>query len=219
MFSPRKTLAALEWYAGLMDRARSSVFLTAAFGVSEQLRRVFGEDKRYLRYLLLDNRNGRIETIAREIAADPDNLVTAGAYIGKGGWRQWVEENVRTKLNRWVQFIHTKYMLIDPLGDDPIVITGSANFSEPSTTGNDENMLVIRGDRRVADVYLGEFMRLFSHFRLRGRAKAKQAELAPGPALTDTPADRLYLRPNDQWTRRFYVEGSAEAKERLLFGA
>lgn len=48
-----------------------------------------------------------------------------------------------------------------PLSDDPIVFTGAANFSEPSTTANAENMLVIRGDTRVADIYLGEFTRLF----------------------------------------------------------
>ena len=39
----------------------------------------------------------------------------------------------------------------------PIVVTGSANFSNASCVDNDENMLVIRGDKRVADVYLGEF--------------------------------------------------------------
>jgi phosphatidylserine/phosphatidylglycerophosphate/cardiolipin synthase-like enzyme len=45
-------------------------------------------------------------------------------------------------------------MLVDPLCDDPLIITGSANFSDASTTKNDENMLVIRGDTRVADIYL-----------------------------------------------------------------
>ena len=48
--------------------------------------------------------------------------------------------------------MHTKCALIDPLGDDPVVITGSANFSDASTKNNDENMLVIRGDAAVAVV-------------------------------------------------------------------
>ena len=47
------------------------------------------------------------------------------------------------------------------------IITGSANFSNASTKNNDENMLVIRGDTRVADLYLTEFMRLFMHFYFR----------------------------------------------------
>jgi hypothetical protein len=220
VFSPRHGNKALEWYAKLMDTAGSSVFLTAAFGVSKELRAIFGEEKPYLRYLLLDNRNGEIDTIARGIEADPDNEVATGAFIGSGGWRQWVEEKV-TGLNNHVQFIHTKYMLIDPLGDDPIVISGSANFSDASTSQNDENMLVIRGDTRVADIYLGEFMRLFSQFRLRGRVKAKPDQLLPtagvGPDLA--AQDVKFLSEDSSWADAAYVEGSPEAKERLLFSS
>ena len=58
-------------------------------------------------------------------------------------------------------------MLVDPLGDDPIVVTGTANFSRPSQYANDENMLVIRGNKRVADIYFGEFMRIFDHLYSR----------------------------------------------------
>jgi phosphatidylserine/phosphatidylglycerophosphate/cardiolipin synthase-like enzyme len=68
---------------------------------------------------------------------------------------------------RFQNIPHTKFMVIDPLGDDPIVVTGSANFSESSTTGNDENMLFIRGNSRVADIYLGEYMRLWNHYAFR----------------------------------------------------
>ena len=56
---------------------------------------------------------------------------------------------------------------MDPLGDDPIVISGSGNFSSAATTANDENMLVIRGNTDVADTYFGEFMRLFDHIYAR----------------------------------------------------
>jgi hypothetical protein len=55
----------------------------------------------------------------------------------------------------------------DPLGNDPIVVTGSANFSDNSTTAYDKIMLIIRGDKRVADIYFTEFNRLFSHYYFR----------------------------------------------------
>jgi phosphatidylserine/phosphatidylglycerophosphate/cardiolipin synthase-like enzyme len=219
VFSPRHGVKTLQWYAKLMDGARSSVFLTAAFGVGQELAEVFGEDKPYLRYLLLDNRNGRIDTVARGIESDPDNRVAAGAYIGEEGtaWRQWVVEKL-TGLNHYVQFIHTKYMLIDPLGEDPIVITGSANFSDASTSANDENMLVIRGNTRVADVYLGEFMRLFTHFRFRARVGAKPDELLPTAGAGDAKtAQKSYLDPTQNWLKAAYVPDSPEEKERLLF--
>jgi phosphatidylserine/phosphatidylglycerophosphate/cardiolipin synthase-like enzyme len=223
VFSPRHGVKALQWYAKLMDGASSSVFLTAAFGVSKQLQAIFAEDKPYLRYLLLDNRNGKVDTVARGIEkADSDNQVVSGGFIGKGkgedGWRQWVKESL-TGLNNHVQFIHTKYMLIDPLSEDPIVITGSANFSESSTSGNDENMLVIRGDTRVADVYLGEFMRLFTAFRLRGYVNAAADELVPvaGLAKENAVAEKKYLKADASWAAAAYVPGSPGEKERLLF--
>ena len=37
-----------------------------------------------------------------------------------------------------------------------MTLSGSANWSEPSVDMNDENLVVIRGDRRVAAIYFGE---------------------------------------------------------------
>ncbi len=42
----------------------------------------------------------------------------------------------------FVFFVHTKFLLIDPLSDDPLVCSGSANFSSRSLLQNDENMLL-----------------------------------------------------------------------------
>jgi phosphatidylserine/phosphatidylglycerophosphate/cardiolipin synthase-like enzyme len=55
------------------------------------------------------------------------------------------------------------------------VVTGSANFSTASTNKNDENMLVIRGNTRVADIYLGEFMRIYNHLSFRAWAAGSVA--------------------------------------------
>lgn len=218
VFSPREGLEALDWYARLMDGASESVFLTAPFGVSDQLHKVFANDKPYLRYLILDHENKYITPVARDIEKDLDNEVAVGAYLGEGNWHQWLEERL-TGFNGYVLYIHTKYMLIDPLGEDPVVITGSANFSENSIEGNDENALVIRGDTRVADIYLTEFMRLFAAFRLRRKANAELGKPAPnagpgGPAV-DEP---IHLEADDGWADPAYVKGSTAEKERLLFG-
>jgi phosphatidylserine/phosphatidylglycerophosphate/cardiolipin synthase-like enzyme len=100
-------------------------------------------------------------------------------------------------------------MIIDPLGEDPLVITGSANFSDASTRKNDENMLVIRGDKRVADIYLSEFMRLFNHFQFRGLVHAR--------AATGLAGARSFLVPNDSWIARYYEPGTPKYLERLYF--
>jgi phosphatidylserine/phosphatidylglycerophosphate/cardiolipin synthase-like enzyme len=212
VFSPRTEQDALDWYVRLADSATQGVFLVAAFGLGVEVRPVFESDKPYLRYLLLDTEKGKIDALRR----DPDNLITAGGYVGKGGWKQWIEEKT-TNLNFHVEYVHLKFMLVDPLTDDPLVITGSANWSDESAKQNDENMLVVRGDTRLADIYLGEFMRLFNHFRLRGKAKPRPTQLEPGPAATPSERSNLYLHPDDTWATPFFVADSPAEKERLLF--
>lgn len=217
IFSPRRNLDALDWYAELADQAVSGVFLTAAFGVSEELMTTFSKDKPYLRYVLLDNDSGDVQIRIR--SADPDNQVAIGAPIGRGGFAQWSKE-VTLAANKHVRFVHTKLMLLDPLGDDPIVITGSANFSKASTTSNDENMLLIRGDTTVADIYLTEFMRAFSHFEFRAHTRTPRSLAAPGlerNRRTGAVAERLHLAPDDSWVARWYEPESPRAKERLMF--
>ena len=99
-------------------------------------------------------------------------------------------------------------MIIDPLGEDPLLITGSANFSDASTHKNDENMLVIRGDKRVADLYLSEFMRLFNHFQFRGLAKVR--------AATGPESARSFLVPNNLWKSFTTVQARPNISRDLL---
>src|SRR5438093_8639549 len=96
----------------------------------------------------------------------PENKFAIGSRLGKGAFNHWLVEQL-SGLNVHVRYLHTKYMLVDPLGANPLVVCGSANFSEASTTNNDENMLIIRGNPSVADSYLREIMRLYRHFTLR----------------------------------------------------
>ena len=79
-----------------------------------------------------------------------------------------------------MSYIHSKFLLMDPLGDDPIVVTGSANFSDASTNDNDENMLIIRGDQRVADIYFTEFNRLFNHYYFRSVQEETRPQAGDG---------------------------------------
>lgn len=102
-------------------------------------------------------------------------------------------------------------MLIDPLSADPVVVTGSANFSEPSTKENDENMLVIRGDTRVADIYLTEFNRLFNHYYFRSAVESFTAHHEA------TDGASLFLTEDTTWQAK-YAPGSFRAKRLQLFG-
>lgn len=216
VFSPRTDPTPLDRYIELMKNARQSMFLTAPFGIGKELTGELKEDRGVARYLLLDKATDDLKLEDTDKAL----VISVGAFIAReGGYKQFMQEHL-TGLNPRVQFIHTKYLLIDPLTDHPVVITGSANFSRPSAIENDENMLWIAGDKRVADIYLTEFMRLFTHFRFRDAVGARHGDqLAPDPHA-DFPGDADEHRHLDEtaaWSAPFFVAGSTKARERLLF--
>jgi len=199
-FSPRSNLDLLRWYARLMDKANTAVFFTAAFGVNDLFEEVLEHPKPYLRYVLLESADEEIASLLNEVAV--------ANILPQNEFERWMAEHL-SGLNTHVKYIHTKYMIIDPLGKDPVLITGSANFSDASTRKNDENMLVIRGDKRIADLYLSEFMRLFNHFQFRGLAHAR--------AATGPESARSFLVPNDSWKARYYQQDTPKYLERLYF--
>ncbi len=88
------------------------------------------------------------------------------------------------------------------------MVTGSANFSEASTNDNDENMLIIRGDQRVADIYFTEFNRLFYHYYFRS---VQEATFKPGVTPKPGSAGDLFLSENDDWLGK-YKPGSLRQK-------
>ena len=211
IFSPRRTLAGLEWYVQRMEAATSAVFLTAAFGVNDLFEEVFAQPRDYLRYILLETEDKDMATLLR----NRNNRIAVGNLLsGNNAFETWLQEQRLlsehlTGLNSHVKYIHTKYLLLDPLGDKPVVITGSANFSDASTRRNDENMLVIQGDKSVADIYLGEFMRLFKHFQFRAIAAAARNQLKE--------SDAGFLQDSDGWRAPFYEPGTVQYKERQYF--
>jgi phosphatidylserine/phosphatidylglycerophosphate/cardiolipin synthase-like enzyme len=204
LVSPRTGLKVLKAYAGMAD-AEKPLFMTFAFGMHQFFRDVYQRDDDVLRYALMEQEgNGASLPKAREFIRKlrrRDNVVVAvGKHAKANALDRWVQERA-FGIGTFVDWVHTKFMLVDPLGQDPIVVTGSANFSEASTSDNDENMLVIRGDERVADIYLGEFQRCFRHHTFR--ESLTFGERTSSYLKTD-PADwqRGHFDDNDDRSRR-----------------
>ncbi|GAA4317934.1 phospholipase D-like domain-containing protein [Mucilaginibacter gynuensis] len=180
IFSPRTTLEALEFYGQLAKTAKQGLFMTFAFGLNSIFKDVFKTSTAKVRFALLEKKTRPMgddtpeekaaklaeERIIQNLRNLPENVFAIGDLIRTNKFDGWLKESL-TDLNKNVRYVHNKFMLIDPLGEKPIVVAGSANFSNASTTDNDENMLIICGNKRVADIYIGEFMRLFSHFSFR----------------------------------------------------
>ncbi|UFS77027.1 phospholipase D-like domain-containing protein [Tardiphaga sp. 37S4] len=227
IFSPRQTASMLNWYADRMSDATSSIMFTAAFNVAADFIEPLARDRDFLRFVLKEKPPTADERKA--LKGDRDLQISFGAVLGAEfkvvDGKLVAKRKVKEfPLDRWflkeeltrdegnIFFVHTKYLLIDPLSDDPLICTGSANFSGGSLTTNDENMILIRGSTRVADIYMTEFDRLFRHFYFRDVANDVASKRKKG----EKP-EKVFLDPDDRWTESYFKPGGFKSRRREMF--
>jgi phosphatidylserine/phosphatidylglycerophosphate/cardiolipin synthase-like enzyme len=212
LFSPRDekdTVETLHWYADLMDSAKRILCMTFAFNLDPVFLTVLEHKNDTLRYAVFDK---DLETVTEtEIDKVHNTVIACGAKLDAHDLKNFGFEKL-TGFNK-NQYIHDKFMLVDPLGDDPIVVTGTANFSGPSQYANDENMVVIRGNPRVADIYFGEFMRIFDHLYSR-YIVGKMKNLG----IQDPNAGFLKEKAED-WVSQNFKPGRKDLRRRYFMGA
>jgi phosphatidylserine/phosphatidylglycerophosphate/cardiolipin synthase-like enzyme len=228
VFSPRPKSDLLKWYAQRIEDALGCVMFTAAFGVAKQLVPALTTESDHLRFILMEK--PPTDALAQEFKKDRDLVFSYGAVLGEMyvfkngepvarrgikdfGLERWFlkEEHYRKANEGFVFFIHTKFLLVDPLSNDPLVCSGSANFSSNSLLRNDENMLLIRGDTRVADIYLTEFDRIFRHFYFRDIANQIEAN--------GEDAEGAFLDETSKWTDSYFKPGAYKSVRRQMFFA
>ena len=82
--------------------------------------------------------------------------------------------------------IHSKVLVIDPFSADPVVITGSHNFSSSASSKNDENFIIVKGDQALAEAHAVNIFGAYSHYRWRA-------------FLSQTNKPFNGLQDNDKW--------------------
>ncbi len=121
--------------------------------------------------------------------------------------------------------VHSKIIVIDALGDHPVVMTGSHNAGVKAATINDDNLIIIENDRELAIAYAINAISVFNHFwwrhntappSARKNAKAAVAPIAGPPHMT-SDHEWTGLEPSDAWQAKFYA-GAIEDSEARFWG-
>jgi len=227
LFSPRANSKMLGWYGRRIADATNSLLFTAAFGITKALQDPIARPRRVMRFVLMEKpaSQPQVKEFKKDLAylqlsygvplgelyQMKNGRATARRRIQAFELEKWFfrEEHFRPQSTGFVFFVHAKFLLIDPLSDDPLVCSGSANFSSGSLLENDENMLLIRGDTRVADIYLTEFDRIFRHFYFRDVANELHAK--------GNNARAIFLDEDDAWTRAYFTDGHTKNSRRQMF--
>ena len=223
VFSPRRDTAMLDLYARLVDEADDLSCITLAFGISRQFKDLLSDNtpESHLAFFLLERRdmpNPRSSQPFINLNSRNNVYKAWGSYL-REPLHQWARETWTKALglNKHVAFVHSKFLLADPMGDDPIVVTGSANFSDDSSKENDENMLLIRGDLRVADIYFTEFNRLFNHYYFRSVREATRRVTSDGAGeAAQTDLQTLFLAETDEWLAKYAANSLRSKRVRIL---
>jgi phosphatidylserine/phosphatidylglycerophosphate/cardiolipin synthase-like enzyme len=98
--------------------------------------------------------------------------------------------------------VHSKVILVDPLGPAPVVLTGSHNLGPKASGTNDENLLLIRHAPGLAAAYATNIMAIYNQYRWRFRRHLQ-------------PASRRWkgLADNDSWQQGYLKTGSPALRE------
>jgi len=214
LFSPRlRWAAALDFLAQLVREAQQCVCFTAAFGISKEMAPALLGGDEVPKYILLESEGnwpssreaiwelGKLANVRLAFGTHIEALPSASRY-------SWQREDL-TGLNQHVKYVHTKILLIDPFSDEPVIVSGSANFSRASMESNDENLIVVRGDKDLADTVAAEFFRIFGHMRYRNELEEEHGLCGRGGS---GPHRRIQGKqpPPKEWAARAVSCGAGE---------
>ena len=134
-----------------------------------------------------------IHGVANSVSADQSTVAVTTVTAGKAdsfdltvvqpegvrsGFGSWAKEITRVEFLKSAKndqgqqgvvgyaITHSKAIVVDPF-TDPVVITGSHNFSHRASTNNDENFLIIRGNKTLAERYIVNIMGVYQHYLWR----------------------------------------------------
>jgi len=95
--------------------------------------------------------------------APQDARVIAAQALDKTVPKGWQKELLKAGF----AITHDKIVVIDPFADDCVVVTGSHNLGYQASYNNDENLLMIEGNKKLAMAYATHVLDVYDHFAWR----------------------------------------------------
>jgi len=63
--------------------------------------------------------------------------------------------------------VHSKVVILDPFGENPVVMTGSHNQGMKASRSNDDNLVIVQGNAGLAQAYALNAIAIFQEYRWR----------------------------------------------------
>jgi hypothetical protein len=113
------------------------------------------------------------------------DTILPAALTDKSGWFDKEFEYNRV-------MIHSKVVVLDPFGADPVIMTGSHNLGPKASSKNDDNLVIIKGAKGLAEEYAVNIMGVYGHYKwLYDQSQRKGQPHFDG------------IEPDDGWQQHF----------------
>ncbi len=99
--------------------------------------------------------------------------------------------------------MHSKVIVIDPFGENPVVMTGSHNLGFKASSKNDDNLVIIEGNAPLAAAYAVNIIATFQTYRWNSYVEAHRQDPKVWHGLQDT----------DNWQQGYLQVGSDHLAE------
>ncbi|HLQ04391.1 MAG TPA: phospholipase D-like domain-containing protein [Verrucomicrobiae bacterium] len=121
------------------------------------------------------------KTITKE-----DSRVVAAQALDKTIPKGWLKELLKAGF----AVVHDKIVVIDAFSDDCVVATGSHNLGHRASFNNDENLVIVKGNKQLATANATHVLDVYDHFIWRWWVQ-KKGQPAADQSLKDKPDDWL----------------------------
>ena len=121
--------------------------------------------------------------------------------------------------------IHDKIIVIDPCDEQRCtVITGSHNLGFKASYCNDENLLIVRGNRALATAYAVHVIDLYDHYVMRARIEQNLREMLKRGEIDSIqdarddpePRGRGLLKLTNAWQNKHFAPRPATSLDYFL---
>ncbi len=120
----------------------------------------------------------------------------------------WLKE-----LNFSMVMVHSKCIVVDPFGPKSSVMTGSHNMGPKASGKNDDNLVIIDGQPKLAGAFAVYIMGVYNQYRWRYyQRQAEKGEVAATDAAEDAAPTWAGLVDDDTWQAKYFTPG-AEQRE------
>lgn len=137
------------------------------------------------------------ELYHRSTTGEPDKVYETGvaATAINDEFAYWKRELLKSSPTAHA-IIHDKIVVVDPLSDNCVVMMGSHNQGYKASYCNDENLIIFRGNRALAEAYTTHVMDIYDHYRWRYSLQEHKAKGWTGLKTTADWQDR-YFQPGN----------------------